>query len=229
MDRNSIVGIVLIAIIIIVFGILQRPSKEESALANTRDSLIRVENARIREELDRRRSLDSLNRIQNEINPVDDEVSENLDKVYGSFGRSARGTEEFFTIENDLLKLKISTLGGRIYTAELKEYKTWDSLPLLLFDGDSTIFGLQFPASNRIISTNELYFTPTTDNKNINIGSSPGSFGMRLYAGDNSYIEYMYYLEPGSYKVGFHVNMVEMDRILGRKTNSVFLPNNLVE
>lgn len=223
MDRNSIVGIILIAIIIIVFGIVSRPSKEEAAEKNRRDSLILVEQGRIREEVARMLAMDSLRKITDDIKTPAMETSEDLEDAYGSFSKSARGTQEFYTIENDLLRLKISTLGGRIYRAELKNYKTWDSLPLILFDGDSTVFGLNFFAGNRSISTNEMYFVPTTNNKNITIGDSPGSIGMRLYAGDNSYIEYMYFLEPESYKVGFHVNMVEMDRVLGRSTNSMEL------
>ncbi len=44
----------------------------------------------------------------------------------------------------NMLKLTFSTLGGRPYTVNLKKYQTYDSLPLYLFNGDSTIFALQF-------------------------------------------------------------------------------------
>jgi len=223
MDRNSIVGIVLIAIIIIVFGIVSGPSKEEKAEQRRRDSLFRVEQARIREDAARTMALDSAKRAQDTFRDINEESAENLTDIYGAFGISAKGEQDFITLENDLLKLKIATLGGRIYSVELKKYKTWDSLPVILFDGDSTVFGLNFFASNRSISTNDLYFVPSTERKSISAVSSPGSLGMRLYAGDRNYIEYMYYLEPGSYKVGFNVNMVGMEQILGRNTNSMEL------
>lgn len=228
MDRNSIVGIVLIAVVIIVFGIVTRPSKVElQERQRISDSLFQAEQQRIREEAARAVNMDSLQRITPQTIPDERTPSQELETVdltdiYGAFTSAARGEEEFYTIENDLIKLKLSTLGGRIYSAELKNYKTWDAQPLLLFDGDSTNFGLNFFAQNKLISTNDLYFKPTTNNTNIVIDQSPGSIGMRLNAEGNSYIEYLYFLEPGSYKVGFKINMVEMDRIMGR-TNSMDL------
>ena len=68
------------------------------------------------------------------------------------------GKETFYTLENDKLKLTISSKGGRPYSVQLKDFVTHDSLPLLLFEGDSTVFGLQFFADGHSIATNDLYF-----------------------------------------------------------------------
>ena len=57
-----------------------------------------------------------------------------LDEELGDFARSATGTEDKVVLENEQLKLTFSTLGGRPYTARLKEFQTHDSLPLNLFD-----------------------------------------------------------------------------------------------
>ncbi len=66
--------------------------------------------------------------------------------------------------ETDKIDLKISLKGGRIYSATLKDYTTHDSLPLILFSGDSTVFGFNFfTADNKAIQTNNLYFTPVSD------------------------------------------------------------------
>ncbi|HQB87285.1 MAG TPA: hypothetical protein PLL51_09825, partial [Bacteroidales bacterium] len=76
---------------------------------------------------------------------------------YGAFGASATGTNEFITLENNRIELKIATRGGRVYSARVKEYVTHDSLPLILFSGDSTIFGFNFyTADNKAIQTNDL-------------------------------------------------------------------------
>ena len=64
----------------------------------------------------------------------------NIDRL-GEFVGSGSGDLEFITLENDKLILKISNKGGRIYFAELKDFYTHDGKPLVLFDGDSTIFG----------------------------------------------------------------------------------------
>ena len=66
-----------------------------------------------------------------------------------------------YTIENDLIIMTVSSRGGEPYSARLKEYKTHDSLPVVLFNGDSTVFGYKFfTVDNKPIKTNELYFKP---------------------------------------------------------------------
>ena len=43
---------------------------------------------------------------------------------FGAFAYSAVGKESFVNIESDLLKLKFSNKGGRIYRAEVKNFQT---------------------------------------------------------------------------------------------------------
>ncbi len=68
----------------------------------------------------------------------------------GDFANAATGTAEQVVLENEYVKLTFSTLGGRPYTVELKQYQTHDSLPVYLFDGDSTIFALHFFATDNL-------------------------------------------------------------------------------
>ncbi len=80
---------------------------------------------------------------------------------YGVFSASANGENEFITLENNRVELKISLKGGRVYSARLKDYRTHDSLPLILFSGDSTVFGFNFFTSdNKAVQTNNLFFKP---------------------------------------------------------------------
>ena len=60
--------------------------------------------------------------------------------AYGVFASSASGENEFITLENNKVELKIALKGGRVYSARLKDYRTHDSLPLILFSGDSTVY-----------------------------------------------------------------------------------------
>jgi YidC/Oxa1 family membrane protein insertase len=84
-------------------------------------------------------------------------------KQLGPFAASASGLNDFITLENNKLELKISLRGGRVYSARLKDYRTFDSLPLFLFSGDSTIFGFNFFTSdNKPVQTNDLYFKPVS-------------------------------------------------------------------
>lgn len=214
MDRNSIIGIIVIAGILIVWSTLNQPSKEEIEAARfKRDSLEIVHQQQLIQQV--KTETAKIEDTQNEI-PTD--KTEDLEKnksQYGSFADAANGKQEFTTLENELLKIKIANKGGRIYSVELKDYKTYSQKPLVLFDGDSTVFGLNFFSENKSIITNDLFFVPyeTSDN----------TVKMRLYAGDNRYIEYVYTLSPESYKVNFDINFIGMNEVVASNLSVIDL------
>ncbi|MEI8224857.1 MAG: membrane protein insertase YidC [Bacteroidota bacterium] len=143
---------------------------------------------------------------------------------YGIFAQSASGENEFITLENNKVELKISLKGGRVYSARLKDYRTYDSLPLILFSGDSTVFGFNFFTSdNKAVQTNNLYFKPLTDQKSFVVSSQPDSVILRLMAGDDKYIEYQYTLAPDKYMVDFDVTFKSMEGIIASNQNSITL------
>ena len=143
---------------------------------------------------------------------------------YGIFSGAAKGEEDFITLENNKLELKISLKGGRVYSARLKDYVTWDSLPLILFSGDSTVFGFNFfTADNKAIRTNNLYFKPVSDEKSFVVTSQPLSVNLRLYADTGKYIEYKYTLSPDKYSVTYDVTFKNMQGILPQNQTSIML------
>jgi len=143
---------------------------------------------------------------------------------YGAFAANATGIKEYITLENDKVELKISTKGGRIYSARLKEYTTHDSKPLILFDGDSTVFGFNFfTVDNKAVLTNDLYFRPLSETKRVTVGSSPETVVLRLEAAANKYIEYSYTLSPGKYSLDFNVSFKNMEDIIPSNLNSLTL------
>ena len=143
---------------------------------------------------------------------------------YGAFAQSAIGENEFITLENNKVELKISLKGGRVYSARLKDYKTFDAQPLILFSGDSTVFGFNFFTSdNKAVQTNNLYFKPVSDQRSYKVGSQPLSVVLRLFAGEDKYIEYRYTLAPDKYMVDFNVNFKSMEGIIASNQNNLTL------
>lgn len=143
---------------------------------------------------------------------------------YGVFAGDASGKNDFITLENSKLELKIALKGGRVYSARLKEYKTYDSLPLILFSGDSTVFGFNFfTADNKAVKTNYLYFTPLSDQKSYVVTSQPQSVILRLMAGPDKYIEYKYTLAPDKYMVSLDVTFKSLEGIVASNQNSITL------
>jgi YidC/Oxa1 family membrane protein insertase len=234
MDKKSIIGIVLIFAILVVFSIINQPSKEEiEAARHRRDSIAKVDAER--EFLLKQQQEQIADTIS--INETDSLSQENalIEKTnqLGVFGNAAIGEEEFYTLENNLMKITFTNKGGRIYSVELKNFQTHDSLPLILFDGPETQFGLNFFAQNRSIQTNQLYFTPMVNRKEIvvtgpevKIGSegkikfnkeNPGgkeSFTFRLEVAPGSFMEYVYTIEYNSFLVDFDVNLKGMNQYI---------------
>lgn len=218
MDRNTIAGFVLIALIFIGWGYFTSPSEEEIAQYKyTQDSLARADSllqATALKEIPVPQETASValprDGKDSSIVVLPDSVLANeLFKKYGVFHLAAGKKSEFIELENDKIHIRVSTLGGQIQYAALKDFKRYDSLPLVLFEGDSNAFQLSFPTrDNLVINTGELHFVPVK-------GSPPGKLLLRLYAGsEDKYIEYEYSLETGSNLLGFNIRVVGMNGII---------------
>jgi len=219
MDKNSWIGLLLIVAILFGWSYFTQPTEEEKAAQERRIDSIAVANKAI--ELEKALQLQQ---SKSEEKIVDSEsinsetVAEDSYNLYGDFASYSSGKREFYTVENDLIKVTFSNLGGRIYSVELKEYQTYDSLPLLLFDGDSTEFGLNFFAQNRSISTDKLYFKLEEGTGTNKVTDRPFSLTYGVKLDDNKYIEYAYTINPGSYVVDFDINLKGMNSLITTNT-----------
>ena len=231
MDKNTIIGLLVIAGILIGYSLFTRPSQEELAERQRIQDSLRNAQAMILPEQQPQQSQEVVSpaEIVKEVESGSQDAV-NLDQykdAFGVFGEAALGDKQYITLENDLIRMNISTLGGRPYSVELKNYQTHDSLPLFLFDGDSTIFGLSFFAQNRSINTNELFFTPSSDQSHLDASNGPVSLSMKLSAGEDRYVEYVYTMSPGDYRVGFDMHFVNMNEIMSQNNNFIDLNWNI--
>lgn len=240
MKRNQIIGSLLIFGILIGFMVLNSPSKEELAkkkakqdslniVQKKQDSLnlikIAEQQALINDSI---KKADSI--LTDTIVANDSLINANLVDNYGVFAGAAEGDTLDYIIENDLVRLTISSLGGFIKQAELKEFKTYDQQPLLFF-GKSNSFGFSFFLNNRQIKTNQLFFEPVYYGANpsskgaaLSIGSADSLvFGMRLLTMTDSTqkpasIEFRYILRKGEYMIDFDVVFDGMEKVLSNTT-----------
>lgn len=235
MDRNTIIGLVLIFAILFGFWYFNKPSEEEIAADRHRQDSIaqvrRTEDSIARIILTERRKQDSISKAQ-EVQATQVPATDssqiydvNRDK-YGIFANSTVGQDKLYILENEVMIITVSAKGGKIISVQLKEFHTYDSLPLILFDADKTNFGLTFFANNRIINTNDLYFQVYGDGGNSNLS-------MRLYAdasdtsfNKNNYIEFLYALNGNDYMTDFDINFVGMNNYFDQGSNYIDLDWN---
>ena len=196
------------------------------------DSIYQVNRARFIE--DSIRFVQDQQRREETLSQTEDvEVTEDaLRDQYGVFTTVATGEEKIFTIENDVLKMTLSSKGAFVKTVELKDYKTWDSLPLIGFDENTTMFNISFFAANRNINTTDLYFTPYykgevyDGDNNLVVGDKPLIFSFRANVDDNTdvlnpdkYIEFTYTVLKDEYMVDFDVKTVNLRNVIASNTN----------
>jgi len=210
MDKNTTIGFILIAIILIGFSWLNKPSEEQlAARKRYNDSIALVNQAK-------EQGMKKIEEEQTAATPEQKVTTTENDP----FAAILNGEEEFVTLENDLLKLTFSNKGGFVYSAQLKEFKTHDSLPLILFDGkDENHFNLAFLTSNnRILNTGELYFKPF-----VTKTDSTDNLTMRLTIDSASYIDFNYTLPKDNYMMDIAIVPHNMQQILDSRNQGVEL------
>jgi len=198
MDRNTIIGLILIFLVIIGFSYLNRPSAEKlEAQRRYQDSINWV---RAQEETAQTQAQEQKQSETTAEAALPDSVvkAKRMD-VYGSFGVSIQGTEEFVTLENKWMEIKLSSKGGRIYSVRLKDYTDYKKEPLFLFDGEESAFGVTFiTANNRVLNTGDFYFQ-------IIPAGSENQTTLRLNAGEGKSLDFVYTLHPEDYVLDFEI------------------------
>ncbi|HEX2920595.1 MAG TPA: membrane protein insertase YidC [Bacteroidales bacterium] len=253
MDRNTITGLILIVLVFLGFALYNnsRLNKAyEKVIAQAEESYSKGNLATARTAYYEAQRLKPNNQeVLSKINEINRQLDVDLDSLntdgnrqitdssfvsqpienqdpgsYGVFAEAAKGDNDFITLENSKLELKIALKGGRVYSARIKDYKTWDGRPLILFSGDSTIFGFNFyTADNKAVQTNNLYFKPVSEQKSFIVSTDPQTVSLRLIVDENKYIEYRYTLEPDKYMVDFDVAFQSMDGVIAANQKSLTL------
>ncbi len=218
MDRNSIVGLLLIGSILLGWMYFTAPSAEELAQRRQKDSLERVE-------------LDKKNKKNAVIAPVvkdtatvkgdsvvvlsDSAKAAIRNSAFGVFAAAATGKSEELFIENELIRVNLTTKGGRIGSVQLKEYKRHDGTPLMLFDADSSVMALRIYGNNIEYITDSFYFQASSPSVTVT-GDQSKSISMRLYAegNKNKYVEFIYSLKGNSYLLDYKIKMVGMQEVV---------------
>lgn len=197
MDKNTIIGLVLMGVVLVVFSILGRPSQEELELRQRyADSVALAAQARERamvDSLDRIATEDSLRRSATlaQYTPAerDSILTAQASETFGPFAPSAHGREQTFTIANDSLSVTLSTKGGKPIASEILGYDDYQGVPIQLIRPDDSRFSLTlFTSGNRVVRTEDLYF--------VGEQVSPTQVKMSAMATNGSCLTLVYTLRP---------------------------------
>jgi YidC/Oxa1 family membrane protein insertase len=214
MDRNSIIGLVLIFLILVGFAWYNQPSEAElQTLKRQQDSITLVQMA-----------ADSTAKVNAAMKAAQDSLNAGrfdtaaAQQTYGTFASFSKGEETFTTIENEELKITLTNKGGRIYSVELKNQKRFDKSSLILFTGDNNDFNYSFVTNdNKTINTRDLYFTPVK-------GADGKSLTMQVDLGAGQSVAQQYtFVADNNQMVDYKLNLTGMDKVIAPSNNHLAL------
>lgn len=195
-DYNSLIGFGLLFAIFIWWAYTNQPTPEE----------LEAQKKAAQEEVQKttETSTNAANFNNNSETTVQVTDSLSLAKAkntLGAFAQSATLTNAETVFENDVLRLVISNKGGQIKEALIKDFVTYDSLPLYMIKDNNASFNINFGTSdNRTLNTKDLLFEPSLTKKGENEVLS-----MKLKVSNSQFLEYNYVLKPGEYMVDFNI------------------------
>ena len=167
MNRDTIIGFILIAVVLIGFSWYNQPSQEEiDAYQRKQDSIAQVEQ-------------DNLVKQQMAEQERKDAAEAALKgDTTALFHTAMNGESQQVVLENEKVQLTFDTKGGTISRAVVKGFlDSKDSADVVLFEGDDQQMNFLLAGKNDNIETQDLFFTPSDVTKNSVTMTAPAANG----------------------------------------------------
>ncbi|MCB0557956.1 MAG: membrane protein insertase YidC [Lewinellaceae bacterium] len=224
MDRNTIIGLTLIFILLLAWQQVMQPTEEE-----------------LQEQQQRQDSIEAVQQRQDSLQEIEKDTTAGLEYVeteadslkllrqqvaFGPFSQAAAGTGQEVVLENDLFKLSFSNKGGIIKDALLKNYfKIVDDeegkdvkVPLSLLEDEKNKFEYFFPIANLPtggVSSGDLYFEVVKADKQ--------SVTFRAVADNGGYFEQEYRITDGTYNIEYDIKFENLHTLISQNSDEIRL------
>src|SRR5688572_8249090 len=191
MDRNSAIGLTLIAALMMVYFFWLSPQPEKQPQTPATSPTV-SESVRKPEATQKPAVTDSV-----------------LTATYGDLSSSFKGEEKLTSIETADLKIDFSNKGGVIQYLELKKYKTYTQKPLILIEPSFNSFRLQTKFKGEELDLYSLYYTTET----LKSGDTTIlSYNVQLSNGAE--LKQTYKIPESGYEIGYSISSRGLDKEL---------------
>ena len=217
MDKNSIVGFILIGVIFFGFTWYQSNQYQKQREYQAQlDSVARAEQLLLQMEKD---SIAALNAASAQSNDGAASLARPQKYLDSLLNCHYTAEAEYVTLSNGKLDLVLTTRGAQPYSARLVEYRTYDSTDLYLVKPEYSDFNIAVFAGENI-NTRDMVFQVAE--------KTDTSVTMRLPFSNGGYMEQKYVLPADSYMVSNELSFVNMSGLIPRKINSFDIDWNLI-
>lgn len=250
-DKKTIIGLVLIFAVFGVWMYVSQPSEEERVKIKQKQDSAIAASMRAEQEAEKaeRLSEDAEKKEQADIKQLAQAAEGNdslatearriLSNQFGAFSEAALNKEQHLTIENELLKADLTSLGANIEQVTLKEYKTYHKDSVRFFTENGNSYGLNLSIGSKVLRTNELNFEifvndkPYTGGEKLSVkGKDSLVVSMRLYADadtltrNRGYLEYRYTLRGDDYRIGYSIITNNLEKVITDRNTLEFVWNS---
>ena len=159
MNKNNIIGFLLIAVVLIGFSWYNQPSAEEQRTAFVQDSIAKAKHA----EMEKASKAAAVKRQANAKAKVEADST-------ALFYSALKGQAKKIVLRNEKVELTLNTKGATVEKAVIKGYVghnlkvkdgSADAKDVTLFDGNDQSLKFMLEAKEANIITSDLYFTPS--------------------------------------------------------------------
>lgn len=203
MDKNTIVGLVLMAAVIIGFGWYN--SNQEAQLQHASQT----------EQTSQGKA--TPNNALSAQKPLTVSQTDSTDIFYAA----TKGQPQEVVLKNEKVSVKINTKGGAISEVKLNEYKSYKDFEakkenaLTLYNAKDAGLNFKVDTKEGTLSFEDYYFTP--------INATDSTVTMRLSANNGASIDIDYQLLPNNYLVNFSVKANGLQKYFPGATQTILL------
>ena len=213
MNKNTIIGFLLIGVIMFGFTWYQsRQYQEQAAVQAQLDSIARVEQMAAM-------AMDSVKKAQGAVEGTSAKVSV-IPAYKDTMLTSARMAEAaIYRLANDKVEIEFTSRGAQPYSVKINDYKSYDSTDLYLIRPDMSRYDIKLYAGENI-NTKDFNFEVVEHSDSVIV--------MRLPFSNGGYIQQRYALIAGSYSLYNELSLVGMDGIVPRNVSMLDIDWNVV-
>jgi YidC/Oxa1 family membrane protein insertase len=211
MDKNTIIGIVVMVALVVGFNFYSAKNQAEldaervkkEAVADSLAALSPVKEVSLAVDTPENIEAATADAPLSLVESIKDSLKNlELSNQYGIFMPAAKGSDDFITFENKKFKGRISKKGGYIAEIQLKGYQTYNGDSLIIFTADSSFYSINLKYKN--LETKDLYFTSASES--FIAENETETIKLRLQGTGDKYIDYTYTFYPDDYQVGFDID-----------------------
>lgn len=201
-DAKTLIGFLLIFGLFVLWFNTTQPTAEELEAQKKEEQKIETATTENKQAEDKT--------VQEPVlNLTDSTAVANYKSKIGAFGYTP-AKDGTTVLENNVLYLRVSNKGGQIVEAKMKNFVTYDSLPVHLVKDNNASFGLTFSTSdNRVLDTKDLYFEPSISKNGKNTVLS-----MKAKISATNFLEYRYEIKPDEYLLDFNIRSQGLNGVL---------------